>query len=342
MKRLFIFAMSTAILGCNSKPLSPSVSSDSSFPNGTQSNPITPKTLTDSVDNLIADSQDSPNPSTSTDLWSFPNGVFPNPTSPPPPRCILQSDKAIYEAGEKAKLTLVLTQGPAYSAAIMKRITSLPSGTIELELGGIGTNVLGGIVIGPYDFAVCEVSVFVVPKQSELDFGGMWGYVNGVISKNPLTDGEYCPPGFTANSVKGTHGHDWPIILCSRVHKPGVDSPLDFGGMYGYVNALPVPNPLTGSQSCPPGFSGRQVSGTPNLDYNTTYCYRLHVPGAPVQWSFGGMWGYAVTAPGVESLMVNPATGGAHCPGGHTAHKVGGTLTSIPNDGSLYFCSKTN
>jgi hypothetical protein len=105
------------------------------------------------------------------------------------------------------------------------------------------------------------------------DFGGMWGYVNGVSTANPLTGQSSCPFEFTDLQVLGTSGTDWPLHVCYRTPIPG--EPLWFGGIIGTVNQTTVSNPATGSSSCPVDYLQQAVLGTDNVDWPLSYCYAI-------------------------------------------------------------------
>src|SRR5512140_3186602 len=49
---------------------------------------------------------------------------------------------------------------------------------------------------------------------------------------------------------------------------------LDFGGAFGYVAGNPVPNPATGSATCPAGYTATTILGTINVDYPVYFCSR--------------------------------------------------------------------
>jgi len=108
------------------------------------------------------------------------------------------------------------------------------------------------------------------------DFGGMYGYGSPDNYPNPLTGGFSCPAGFTATRVLGTSGVDQPVFVC---HRAGTTSPLvKLGGMYGGywdgTNHQYYPNPVTGSNYCPSGYSIAAALGTINLDYGIIFCYQ--------------------------------------------------------------------
>lgn len=110
-------------------------------------------------------------------------------------------------------------------------------------------------------------------NETSLDFGGMWGYVNGVPTRNPFTNAASCPTGYTAQRVLGTSGRDYPVYVCHKPHMSKTPPTYPFGGMWGQVNGgTYVPNPSTGALSCPAGFTDKQVLGTGGVDYELHFC----------------------------------------------------------------------
>lgn len=166
--------------------------------------------------------------------------------------------------------------------------------------------------------------------SAPLDFGGAWGHVGGVATWNPVTSAPSCPAGYADTSVLGTYNVDYAVHSCWRPSVPGRDPALDFGGMYGYVNAAPANNPISGNMGCPAGFTSQAILGTYNVDYGLWYCYRSHQANPP--WSFGGMYGYVNGAP-----ANNPATGALTCPATYAGSTVLGTYNV---DYPLSFCWK--
>jgi hypothetical protein len=152
-----------------------------------------------------------------------------------------------------------------------------------------------------------------------LDFGGMWGWVDGQIQVNPTTGVSYCPKGYTATTVYGQSNRDYPVTYCWRPHADGRDPDYDFGGMWGTVNATQVANGTTGQASCPSGYNDQQVLGTDGVDLPLHACWRPHQLGTPLEL-FGGMVG---TINGVAAN--NPASGGHSCPTGYATQQVLGT-----------------
>jgi hypothetical protein len=169
----------------------------------------------------------------------------------------------------------------------------------------------------------CDIPV------TPMDFGGMYGFVEGVQQANPATGASSCPAGYTATAVLDNPGFDYAAYYCWRGHLAGQEPVYDFGGMWGYVEGQPVSNPSTGASSCPAGYTDQRVSGTSGSDYEMHVCYQPHVAGttAPL---LGGMYG----AVGGHSSQ-NPATGAASCPVGYTAVQVLGT-SGI--DSPVYYC----
>jgi hypothetical protein len=152
-----------------------------------------------------------------------------------------------------------------------------------------------------------------------MDFGGMWGWVQGKLQVNPTTGASACPDGYTATPAYGQNGRDYPITYCWRPHADARDPDYDFGGMWGTVNATPVVNPTTGQASCPSGYADQTVLGTDDVDWPLHACWRPHQPGTPLEL-FGGIVG---TINGVTAR--DPASAGPSCPSGYSAWQVFGT-----------------
>ncbi|MBN8468586.1 trypsin-like serine protease [Corallococcus exiguus] len=166
-------------------------------------------------------------------------------------------------------------------------------------------------------------------REPLFDFGGMWGYVGGVVNPNPYTFEASCPIGYTDQKVLGTLNVDYEIHVCYKPHVPGTAPEHPFGGMMGQVNGGTLaPNPATGAASCPASFLSQPVSGMPNIDWSVHFCY---VP--PTRWDFGGMWGFE---DGPLPLN-NPATGTTTCPPGYKATQLLGTNHI---DWGLFLCSR--
>ncbi|MFP2961255.1 pre-peptidase C-terminal domain-containing protein [Myxococcus sp. 1LA] len=150
-------------------------------------------------------------------------------------------------------------------------------------------------------------------REPLYDFGGMWGYVLGTPVPNPYTFDTSCPAGYTEQWILGSYD-DFDVAVCYKPHIPGTKPAFPFGGMMGQVDGgKVVPNPETGTASCPPGFVSRPVSGFPNIDWTMQFCYQ-----PPTRWDFGGMWG--IVDGGVP--VYNPATFSTTCPHGYKATKL--------------------
>jgi len=176
-----------------------------------------------------------------------------------------------------------------------------------------------------------SVSVPALPSTEPLyDFGGMFG----AQYPNPLTGAYSCPSGYTAVKTYGTADRDYAITYCYRTHVAGTNSAYDFGGMFGSyaLNGISqtYPNNITGSGTCPTGFTTSRVSGLSGVDYQTNFCHKTG--SANPSYEFGGMYGY-----GDGVTYKNPITGSDTCPAGHSATQVKGTVNV---DYRLYYCSK--
>ncbi|XXF78841.1 hypothetical protein P2318_03510 [Myxococcaceae bacterium GXIMD 01537] len=188
------------------------------------------------------------------------------------------------------------------------------------------TQILG---TGSFD---SRVSICTRPhwegSESFYDFGGMWGVVDAKVVNNPYTNAASCPAGYTAQKVLGTPGRDNDLHLCYKPHVVGTEPEFPFGGMWGHVNGVAVPNPATGVASCPSGFPPRRMLGTNNVDHSVYFC---EFPAANVD--FGGAFGYVNDG----TLSPNPATGAASCPDGYTQTRVLGTWA---RDWPVSFCHR--
>lgn len=168
------------------------------------------------------------------------------------------------------------------------------------------------------------------PNPNALDFGGMWGYVNGTLVGTPATLTASCPAGFASTQIHGTAGLDWPAGFCHRT--PDASPLYDFGGMYGYVlNSQQVVNPATNAMSCPVGYTAQQFSGYAGLDLPAYYCYRPHVTGQQPALRFGGMFGVVNNT----TIVNNPATNAASCPVGYSTNII---LLSSNVDTVVVYC----
>ncbi|XXF78842.1 hypothetical protein P2318_03515 [Myxococcaceae bacterium GXIMD 01537] len=162
-----------------------------------------------------------------------------------------------------------------------------------------------------------------------LDFGGMWGVVNGSPVKNPVTNASSCPAGYTTQQLLGTYNLDHNLYICHKPHVPGIPPTNRFGGAFGYVNnGVLAPNPATGEASCPAGHVQTQVLGTSGVDWSLSFCMSR----AP-SLEFGGAFGYIDGS----TLSPNPATGAASCPEGYTQTQLLGTDSF---DAPVFICSR--
>ena len=165
-----------------------------------------------------------------------------------------------------------------------------------------------------------------------IDFGGMYGYgANGNFS-NPTTGVLGCPSGYRSQQVMGTTGVDYPLYYCYRMHVQGVPADFDFGGIYSNSGSGLRPNPLTGSQSCPSGYTAVKVYGgnSNSPDYPAYLCYKTHSESVAEAAHFGGMY-----APAFSTNYNNPATGAQSCPSGWNDAIMLGTLNV---DYPFHFC----
>jgi len=186
----------------------------------------------------------------------------------------------------------------------------------------------GGTSLSQADIAGVREVYPLTPSaaESELDFGGAFGQVNGASVVNPATGMQTCPAGYTTQQIYGTGGNDYAVSICSR---PSEANPIfDLGGAWGYVERAysgfgpPVP------QGCGVNLLDQWVLGTPNIDYPLHLCYRLHANGDVTR--FGGVVGTVE-----RKTIYNAVTLSDQCPPGYLKQQVLGT-NGI--DWPLYVC----
>ncbi|NOK23194.1 hypothetical protein [Corallococcus carmarthensis] len=106
------------------------------------------------------------------------------------------------------------------------------------------------------------------------EFAGAFGWHSAGTYPNPITGGNSCPSGFLTTSTLGSYNMDYEVRYCHRQHVAGARDRYRFGGMYGFRNGGVYVNPITGTTSCPNGFTASRVLGTYNKDYEAFFCYR--------------------------------------------------------------------
>ncbi|MCX6117905.1 MAG: fibronectin type III domain-containing protein [Proteobacteria bacterium] len=203
-------------------------------------------------------------------------------------------------------------------------------------VGNVTTYQLAGLnPATTYSVRICSANSFLgysagvtktfttapVPSgySNSLDFGGMYGSINGAYNNalNPATNAATCPTGYTAQKFIDRPGYDYSATFCYRSVANGAETFYDFGGVIGSVNGGPVVNPMTNANTCPTGYTAKQVLGHSNVDTNLSFCYRPHVIGRLPDALFGGMVG---SVNGVNQN--NPVTGAYSCPTGYNAKQV--------------------
>ncbi|KAF0813693.1 hypothetical protein IGB42_02046 [Andreprevotia sp. IGB-42] len=168
-------------------------------------------------------------------------------------------------------------------------------------------------------------------RALRMDFGGMYGTGERSFN-NPLTNGQSCPDGYTAYEFKGTYNVDWPAYYCGRIAGSG-EPVAEFGGMYGKTDhndgAYNINNAVTGSKTCPSGFTAQTVNNQMEL----SYCWRRHTAGAKVPYLFGGLYSD-------NGDKKNPITSNMLCPTGYTPALAHGTrgAGSIPSTRRVIMC----
>ena len=112
--------------------------------------------------------------------------------------------------------------------------------------------------------------------EPALDFGGMFGLVDNVMSPNPLSGNAGCPTGYTNAGLEYANNVDAPLNYCYRVHPVGSRAPIVFGGIFGRVEGTDTLNPATGDSTCAPGFIKARVHGNAGAytDANVFMCYQ--------------------------------------------------------------------
>jgi hypothetical protein len=105
---------------------------------------------------------------------------------------------------------------------------------------------------------------------------------------------------------------------------------VDFGGMYGSS----YPNPVTGTRSCPTGFTPQKVTGS-GVDADVFACTRPWDGTTEPLVDFGGMFGGTEDWNG-NTIWKNPITQGASCPADYSASPIAGNA----QDYQLSFCWK--
>jgi hypothetical protein len=106
-------------------------------------------------------------------------------------------------------------------------------------------------------------------------FGGYWNGTASVNYPNPATGSVGCPSGYKTTSIYGTSYLDYNINVCTRAHAKGVKEALRYGGMYSLGTGFNTkPNPVTGSTTCPDGYTASKILGTANLDADVYVCHK--------------------------------------------------------------------
>lgn len=109
-------------------------------------------------------------------------------------------------------------------------------------------------------------------------FGGMYGIGTNVTYTNLYTGTSGCPSGFTSKQVMGTTNVDYTLYYCYNTSTSAAPAGYEFGGMFGsgtsgtYETYVQYMNPVSGTWSCPPGYTQKQTYGTVDVDYGVFYC----------------------------------------------------------------------
>jgi hypothetical protein len=167
-----------------------------------------------------------------------------------------------------------------------------------------------------------------------LDFGGVFGWVDGAQFSNPATGTWACPAGYTTMRVFGTSTVDHDFYYCYRTHQPDGAPALEFGGMTGSVDGSWTVNPFTGAATCPNGFNMTRVYGRSGIDWDVSLCHRPGDASRPQTYWFAGMFGVIDGSTQVK----NPLNDLYGCPTPYTAKQI---LGQGARDMPLYFCYAT-
>lgn len=225
------------------------------------------------------------------------------------------------------------------------------------SVGDVTTFNLSGLKPSTkYSFRICAVNslgaistgvgssftTLVAPPAPEvsLDFGGAYGSTSNKAYNviNPATGrARTCPAGYGEFIFVDNTGADFPAAVCQRTRIAGQETFFDFGGMFGVQGSSSLPNPVTGSASCPVGYTALEVLSTTKIDYSLKVCFRNHVAGTSPEFLFGGVFGYRG---GV--LVNNPLTGNSECPAGFIKSRVWGSpaATGKAKDFDVFMCHK--
>jgi len=210
------------------------------------------------------------------------------------------------------------------------KVVGHSSGEVDVNIGGTIKTLQQAIDDG--DFASSDVDSALnylnsVAPQQEIYFGGMWGEPDTGYT-NPLAGNtKSCPPGYIDRQILGAPYVDHDLHVCIGI--PGdVVKVAEFGGMWSNTGAL-YPNPLTGSNSCPPGYTDKQVTGVSDVDFSLHFCYSTNLNNPVVEY-FGGAWG----GPDIE--YTTSLFGDKFCPLKYTEKQVLGFPGIDPYD--VFYC----
>lgn len=130
---------------------------------------------------------------------------------------------------------------------------------------------------GDYDLHFCyrdTRDTSSLPPATFYAYGGTYGD-SPEGHPNPYTGGMSCPAGYNRQKVMGRTGVDWGLWFCYK--NLGATPPDDtnskrFGGFFATNPWLTVNNPVTGSYSCPSGYTTDQSYGEYNKDWPLFTC----------------------------------------------------------------------
>ncbi len=242
-----------------------------------------------------------------------------------------------------------------YLIAVQLGNTAPVDCSVGVVAGNVTSYILAGLKPGStYTARICSANAFLGYSSgltvtfttaaappgyaSSLDFGGIFGSISGGVNNalNPATNAAICPAGYTAQKFIDRSGYDYQASFCYRSVADGNETFYDFGGLIGSVNGLALSNTLTNANTCPTGYTAKQILGHSNIDSTLSFCYRPHVIGRLPEILFGGMVG------SVNNVSQNnPVTGDFNCPTGYTRRQVFGRPYQAGvhyGDSSIFIC----
>jgi hypothetical protein len=197
-------------------------------------------------------------------------------------------------------------------------------------------NVLSGLSgINPYPSAMGVyldngVRGVTVNNNVAMNIASQALFIQNIVEPFAL-DNPVAADGVAENDVRRESGRR---ALPLRTFQAGEQ--LAFGGMYGYgaegSSKKIYPNPFTGRDSCPSGYTAQPFLGTSSLDWPAFFCYRVIGASETADYDFGGLYGFSF-----QKSYPNPQTGTTSCPAGYESAQV---LGATDQDWPLYACGR--